>query len=346
MYLNKQIFHDFYYGGDGGRSNSNTHFVRNHFFSYDTEIGCIVNIAKPAALISDGYFSITTAAHRSALEAASPYEVVCVDFDWNDDFTQKSDKQVVQEMRKRQVHRLRNRVKALHRQEKERLETLQLLDNFERLMVAGNLQLNQTEQRLVDKLKAAVADTEENQLKWREERRKVAQATRKKAAREKKAEERKERKVNQTRELVKQWLKERLPNFGELLEARFQNQYAADSSNFSLIVKLSQGDSSARNDVLNKELRHRVELPDWKSPSYVWQDPRQPDQVSTSQGIQMDVSVVRTAYKVWKRGKLEVGMHVGPYTVRELTDDYIQIGCHCIPMLNIAYLAEKLQLEA
>ena len=343
MLCNKKIFHDFYYGGDGSGCNSRTHFIRNHFFSYSTEIGCMINITEPVTLVADFGFSNTTRAHLGYLKSASPDPIIYVDFHYQDDFTGKTDLQVVKEMRKRGLSGLRDRVKAEHRKLEERRETEHLLDNFTALLDAAGITPNAVEQTLIDKLRGLIEETPENLEKWKAERAKIAKATRTREVREKKAKERKERKANKTRLLVREWFERFHPNFDELLEARYKHQFHGDSQFFDFFVKLTSADKSVCDVEINKEL---IKSTGVDHPSYVWLDDRKPGWVVTSQDIHMEVDTVKTTYKAWKRGKIKVGMHIGPYYIRELNDQYVQIGCHRIPMQNIDYLAKQLQLEA
>lgn len=341
--LDKRIFHAFFYDGGSGLAKSNTHFTKNHFFSYNTEIGCVINITKPVLLVAASRFSATTASHRSALIDACPYSSILVDFDYDDSFTGKTDMEVVQILRKRQVRLLKGRVMVKHRQLAVRRYTQELLENFEALLEYAALKPNQQEQHLVDKLKRLIAETPENLEKWKEERHKVAVATRKRAVKEKKDKERKERKVNESRVLVRKWFEQFHPNFGELLEACYKHQFHGDSSFFDFFVKLAKADTGVLHSEIQSEL---VKLTGVSYPSYVWVDDQLTDKVTTSQDIHMDIATVRTAYKAWKRGKLTEGMHLGPYIIQALNDQYVKIGCHRIPMMNVDYLAEKLQLEA
>lgn len=56
--------------------------------------------------------------------------------------------------------------------------------------------------------------------------------------------------------------------------------------------------------------------------SFVW---RMGDDVKTSQYITV----------LWKAGKPTLGKQVGQYTVSAVNDDYVQVGCHRIPVANL-----------
>lgn len=46
--------------------------------------------------------------------------------------------------------------------------------------------------------------------------------------------------------------------------------------------------------------------------------------------------------KTEQKGRATVGMHVGPYSVREIGPEFVQIGCHCIPVENLRELDKAL----
>ena len=56
----------------------------------------------------------------------------------------------------------------------------------------------------------------------------------------------------------------------------------------------------------------------------------------------MDFETVRRLLKLWRAGRVQVGMHAGPYTVRAIFGDVVQIGCHKIPVENLRALAAAL----
>ena len=66
------------------------------------------------------------------------------------------------------------------------------------------------------------------------------------------------------------------------------------------------------------------------------------EDVETSQGVKMPVPEVKALYKLFRAGRLKEGMHAGPYTIREIAENYVQIGCHKLLMKNISELMEAL----
>lgn len=75
--------------------------------------------------------------------------------------------------------------------------------------------------------------------------------------------------------------------------------------------------------------------------SFAWIDEDE-NIVKTSKNIKMTMDIVRTGLKLWKHNKIKHGYRVGYYTVLEVRKDYVQIGCHRIPIENIKALYEKI----
>lgn len=74
--------------------------------------------------------------------------------------------------------------------------------------------------------------------------------------------------------------------------------------------------------------------------SFAWVENE--NNVMTSKNIRMSMDIVRAGLKLWKHNKVKHGYKVGCYTVLEVRKDYVQIGCHKIPMDNINALYEKI----
>lgn len=71
--------------------------------------------------------------------------------------------------------------------------------------------------------------------------------------------------------------------------------------------------------------------------AFVWTD--ESGNFQTSKSIFMDAKEGLTALKLWAASKLKHGLTVGRYTVLEVTDEFVKIGCHKIPVENIRELA-------
>lgn len=65
------------------------------------------------------------------------------------------------------------------------------------------------------------------------------------------------------------------------------------------------------------------------------------DKVCTSQHISVDRKEATALLHLWERGKLKHGMTISYYTVLEVRNDYIKVGCHKIPTSNLLALLEQ-----
>jgi len=74
--------------------------------------------------------------------------------------------------------------------------------------------------------------------------------------------------------------------------------------------------------------------------SFVWIE--NANTVKTSKNIRMNMDIVKTGLKLWKHNKVKHGYKVDYYTVLEVRKDYVQIGCHKIPIENIEALYEAI----
>ena len=72
--------------------------------------------------------------------------------------------------------------------------------------------------------------------------------------------------------------------------------------------------------------------------SFIW---RIGDDVKTSQFITVPWSDVELLLKLWKAGKPILGKNAGRYTVLAVNNDYVQVGCHKIPVANLNAIYEE-----
>lgn len=68
----------------------------------------------------------------------------------------------------------------------------------------------------------------------------------------------------------------------------------------------------------------------------------QDGKIKTSRGITFDRLDAVKLLAGWKAGKITEGMHVGPYLIRQIGPEFVQIGCHKIPVENLNALYEEL----
>lgn len=75
-----------------------------------------------------------------------------------------------------------------------------------------------------------------------------------------------------------------------------------------------------------------------KGYSYIW---KAGDIVKTTQYIQVPWKDVELLLKLWKTGKPILGKQAGCYTVLAVNNDYVQVGCHKIPVANLNAIYEE-----
>ena len=78
--------------------------------------------------------------------------------------------------------------------------------------------------------------------------------------------------------------------------------------------------------------------------SFVWFDNIN-DKIKTSQCISVNKKEGVALLKLWEAGKLKHGMTISCYTVLEVRENYIQIGCHKIPVENLKALLNQLKVN-
>lgn len=72
--------------------------------------------------------------------------------------------------------------------------------------------------------------------------------------------------------------------------------------------------------------------------SFIW---RMGNDVKTSQFITVPWRDVELLLKLWKADKPILGKKAGQYTVLSVNDDYVQVGCHRIPVANLNAIYEE-----
>lgn len=68
----------------------------------------------------------------------------------------------------------------------------------------------------------------------------------------------------------------------------------------------------------------------------------QDGEIKTSRGVTFDRLDALKLLAAWKAGRITEGMHVGPYLIRSIGAEFVQIGCHKIPVENLNALYEEL----
>ncbi|MBS1453411.1 MAG: hypothetical protein HP002_08540 [Lentisphaeria bacterium] len=316
MKLDTTIFHKFFYAGEDESciAKSATSFSGWTFKSYNTTIGIKTpgKDGRPVLLIADSSFSNTTSAHLSALRAACPYtssHIIRVPFEWGDGWYKREN--CISDLLQRFIDRLSQwRVDQLKYAESRR-DFVRMYHNF--LAFIG-LVAKRPAKKVLQKIEemAVIADETEDRKK-RNDLISGLTAKREAAAKRKAAAEK--RKCAALLEPVRD-----LPYLAKIRVA-YWTSFRPD---------ISHDIRSALRTVLNP----------LNNLSFVV--PENEERVVTSQGVYMDCHTVRIALKAWKAERIHAGQHIGPYTLREMTAGYVQLGCHKIPMQNIRELYSAL----
>lgn len=317
MKLNHEIFHKFFYtryDDESGRAKSNTSFYGWTFKSYNTTIGIKTpgKDGRPVLLIADSSFSNTTSAHLSALCAACPYtssHIIRVPFDWGDRWYDLDI--CIADLLRRFIDRLSNwKIDQLKYAESRR-DFLRTYYNF-----SGFLELvapKRPARAILQKIEelAVIADETEDRKK-RNELISGLTAKREAAAKRKAAAEKRKH-----AELLKQFSD--IPYLDKIRIAFFRPEGVDETARAAL------------RSIFNPDGSLSYVVPELSG-----------EGVITTQGVFMDCHTVRALLKAWKAGRIHAGQHIGPYTLREITPAYVQVGCHKIPMQNIRELYSAL----
>lgn len=119
--------------------------------------------------------------------------------------------------------------------------------------------------------------------------------------------------------------------------ARLAKELEAVLSSHSYLeqIKLAYATEQRDNKISNKLKKHLNPSGDL---SFIWPYPQG---YYTSQSVHMDTQVVHVALKLYKASKLKHGMTIGNFTVLNITQDFIKVGCHKIPIENVNALIEE-----
>lgn len=320
MKLNREIFHKFFYAGDdeSGRAKSNTSFDGWEFKSYRTTIGVKTpgKDGRPVLLIADSSFSNTTSAHLSALCAACPYpssHIIHVPFTWGDVWYKRE--YCIDDLLHRFIDRLSNWDIDQLKYTESRRAFLGAYHNFSRFLelVATKRPAKAVLQKIEE---LAVIANETEDRKKRNELISGLTAKREAAAKRKAAAEKRKH-----AELLKQFSD--IPYLDKIRIAFFRPEGVDETARAAL------------RSIFNPDGSLSYVVPELSG-----------EGVITTQGVFMDCHTVRALLKAWKAGRIHAGQHIGPYTLREITPAYVQVGCHKIPMQNIRELYSALVEDA
>ena len=318
MKLNREIFHKFFYAGDdeSGRAKSNTSFDGWEFKSYRTTIGVKTpgKDGRPVLLIADSSFSRTTGEHISALRAACPYSsshIICVPFTWGDVWYKREN--CIDDLLHRFIDRLSDwKIDKLKYAESRR-DFLRIYSNFLRFLeLVAPKRPDKTILQKIEEIATIARETEDR--KKRNEL--ISGLTAKREAVEKRKAAAEKRKHA---EFLKQFSD--VP-YLDLIRIAYWDRFRPEVPYETRVVLRS---------IFNPDNSLSYVVPEFRG-----------DGVITTHDVRMDVQTVRAMLKAWKAGRVKVGQHIGLYTLREMTDEYVRIGCHKIPMQNIRKLYSAL----
>lgn len=119
-------------------------------------------------------------------------------------------------------------------------------------------------------------------------------------------------------------------------EKRFLNNILKKYTYHDMVYNLFNNKFNIDDTRILKQYLHTKEY------SYIWLD-NDNKTIKTSQYISMDVDKIMPLIKLYKKNKLKHGMACDRYTILSITNDYIKIGCHVIPIKNINSLINKIE---
>lgn len=316
MKLDTTIFHKFFYAGEDESciAKSATSFSGWTFKSYNTTIGIKTpgKDGRPVLLIADSSFSNTTSAHLSALRYACPYpadHIIAVPFEWGDCWY--DDNKGIQDLLRRFINQLSDyewKIDQL-KYAKNRRDFLSTYYNFSRFLeLVAPKRPNKEIIRKIEELATIARETEDR--KKRNELISGLTAKREAAAKRKAAAEKRKH-----AELLKQF---KDVSYLDKIRIAYWEDFRPEVPRETRAVLRS---------IFNPDGSLSYVVPELSG-----------EDVITTQEVSMDCHTVRALLKAWKAGRIRAGQHIGPYTLREITPAYVQIGCHKIPMQNIREL--------
>jgi hypothetical protein len=105
----------------------------------------------------------------------------------------------------------------------------------------------------------------------------------------------------------------------------------------SAVIGMAYADAAADNIEKRDAIRYLKTI--YPGHSFVWIDG---EYCQTSQGVTVPRETAAKLYKLYAAGRVKVGMHLDCYTILNLDENFVQIGCHKIPVANIQAIAANL----
>lgn len=136
--------------------------------------------------------------------------------------------------------------------------------------------------------------------------------------------------INDPEKLAQEKAKQRLKDKEKQAKLKSELKNYIENYNYIELIKLAfsglyEIDSEIRSKLKNY-LNPKNEL------SFIWFDG---DLCKTSQGIRIDREKVEKMLKLWDKNELKHGMQIDYYTILSITDKFVKVGCHVIPVENL-----------
>ena len=309
---NRDVAHRFFYDSIDSyfeRRSMTVWYSRGKYYSYST---CIGEMSKDingnnVFIISDNNFSMTTAKHLGELRHACPYSVVDIYYLPQ---SQGNREFYVNETIEHLKSNLEWYSKSKLTQKPNRegfTNTYNMLDS------TLNLEKFRSEFKNIKKILKSYKSLYDD----------INDPEKLKQIKELQAKREKQQKAKLKRELNKVFNKYSYLQQVEFAYTREYDQNITDNDR-EIKAKLRQY-LNPKNDL-----------------SFVWFDN---NLVRTSQGIRVDRGEAETLLKLWQHNKLKHGMTISCYTVLEVMDNYVKIGCHKIPVENLQALLKELETQ-
>lgn len=312
-YTNESISHAFFYSDNDYIRDNHLHLWMQYpvIYSYRTPIAIIERDVNDnlILLLSSNNMSNTTAKHINFVRRACPFDVVYYPFSYDNKISD--------------LNSLKNDLLE-HLEHYKNLDTVRYCQNFiDFFNVLQNLNKHFDFDSYVDAYKETFIKASET---LPEVKKKESLAKRKATIKENleiknkfeamTAEELENISYLSTKE------QKFIKNNPETILNKLQNKY-----NYLDLIKAIYTRSFSYN--LSKLIKASLNDDNF---SYIWPDD---NSIKTSRGITQNIEDVKPFFKLWKSGKLKHGMKIDCYTVLEVTENFVKIGCHKIPTTNL-----------
>lgn len=296
------LCHAFFHSDKRNNVSNNIRYEGNNIYSYYTQIGMIYKSPeddRTYTFVSINNFSNSTIKHINALKDCSPYDIIFVPSNYGMSWTIDT----LFELFQKRLIKLYEDTKLFYApQRREYIELYVSLNQF--IKVTGK------------KLKKAVADELRTMYDFacsnprgKSKSQTIAELDKKRDAKRK------------ARERAK--LKALREKIGEDICGRFDLLGYYAYTHFPYTDETKERTDAVREYIKLTCCKHAL----------IWLG--LDGMIHTSKHISMPLDTCKSAYERLVDGTLKVGMHVGTYSISDINDDSIVIGCHNILRKNI-----------